>query len=120
MGKQKKGHGLITSILILLIILFLAIAGYAWARYSNIDMGNSNASVAKWSFKVNGSDENSSSFNLENTINSNNSVEEGKVAPGTSGYFDLNLDGRGSETAINFSIELEFSSKSCKVISVCL
>lgn len=111
MSKQKKGRSLIISILLLLILLFLAIVGYAWAKYSSTNNGNTNASVAKWSFKVNGSDENFSSFNLENTINSNDSVQEGKVAPGTSGYFDLNLDGRGSEVAINYIVNTTLENK---------
>ena len=81
MEKQKKGHGLIISILLIIITICLAIAGYAWAKYNNIEIGNQQASVAKWSFKVNGSNPNASSFNLENTIAENDYVKSGKVAP---------------------------------------
>ena len=64
MKKQKKSSNLIIASLVLLTIVFLAIAGYGFAKYSNLFDGNASAQVAKWSFKVNGSDENAETFNL--------------------------------------------------------
>ncbi len=41
----------------------------------------------------------------------NNNVVEGKLAPGTEGSFDLNLDATGSEVAIDYNIKLIVTEK---------
>ena len=87
MKKQKKSSNFIIASLVLLTLAFLAIAGYGFAKYSKLFDGNASAQVAKWSFKVNGSDENAQTFNLVNTINPNTSVTTDHVAPGTSRIF---------------------------------
>lgn len=114
MEKQKKNSKLTIITLVTLTALFLAIAaiaGYGYAKYVSNFGGNMQAQVAKWSFKVNGSEGNAKTFNLINTINKNDSVTEGTVAPGTSGYFDLELDGSGTETAINYVINTSLQNK---------
>lgn len=87
MKKQKKSSNLIMACLVLLTLVFLAIAGYGFAKYSSLLDGSTEAQVAKWSFKVNGSDDNAQTFNLVNTINPNTSVTTDHVAPGTSRIF---------------------------------
>ena len=114
MEKQKKNSKLTIITLVTLTAVFLAIAaiaGYGYAKYVSNFGGNMQAQVAKWSFKVNGSEGNAKTFNLINTINKNDSVTEGTVAPGTSGYFDLELDGSGTETAINYVINTSLQNK---------
>lgn len=108
---KKQNQNIIIVSLILLILVCLVIIGYAYAKYKESFDENATAQVAKWSFKVNDSEEGMQTFNLVNTINKTESVQEGKVAPGTSGYFDLKLDGRGSETAINYIINVDLENK---------
>lgn len=114
MEKQKKNSRVTIITLVMLTAVFLAIAaiaGYGYAKYVSNFGGDMQAQVAKWSFKVNGSEGNAKTFNLINTINKNDSVAEGTVAPGTSGYFDLELDGSGTETAINYVINTSLQNK---------
>ncbi len=114
MEKQKKNSRVTIITLVMLTTVFLAIAaiaGYGYAKYVSNFGGDMQAQVAKWSFKVNGSEGNAKTFNLINTINKNDSVTEGTVAPGTSGYFDLELDGSGTETAINYVINTSLQNK---------
>lgn len=82
--KSKTKNKLLVGIIITLICLiavFLSIAGYAYAKYMSRLKEEVNAQVAKWSFKVNGSSDETQSFNLDYTINPYAHVENNRVAP---------------------------------------
>lgn len=106
MKKQKAK----IIVMIIAVITILAITVLAWAKYTSVFDGNTQQQVAKWSFKVNDSEEGVKTFNLVNTIDSNDSVKEDEVAPGTSGHFDIKLNGTGSEVAINYIINADFEN----------
>ena len=106
MKKQKAK----IIVMIIAVITILAITVLAWAKYRSVFDGNTQKQVAKWSFKVNDSEEGAKTFNLVNTIDSNDSVKENEVAPGTSGHFDIKLNGAGSEVAINYIINADFEN----------
>lgn len=106
MKKQKAK----IIVMIIAVITILAITVLAWAKYTSVFDGNTQQQVAKWSFKVNDSEEGVKTFNLVNTIDSNDSVKEDEVAPGTSGHFDIKLNGAGSEVAINYIINADFEN----------
>ncbi len=97
-------------VMIIAVITILAITVLAWAKYTSVFDVNTQKQVAKWSFKVNDSEEGAKTFNLVNTIDSNDSVKENEVAPGTSGHFDIKLNGAGSEVAINYIINADFEN----------
>ena len=84
---------------------------YAYAKYKTTLTGNGTATVAKWSFKVNGQTQTIPDIDLATTMKENNNVVEGKLAPGTEGSFDLNLDATGSEVAIDYNIKLIVTEK---------
>ena len=84
---------------------------YAYAKYKTTLTGNGTATVAKWSFKVNGQTQTIPDIDLATTMKENNNVVEGKLAPGTEGSFDLNLDATGSEVAIDYNIKLAVTEK---------
>lgn len=106
MKKQKAK----IIVMIIAVITILAITVLAWAKYTSVFDVNTQKQVAKWSFKVNDSEEGAKTFNLVNTIDSNDSVKENEVAPGTSGHFDIKLNGEGSEVAINYIINADFEN----------
>lgn len=106
MKKQKAK----IIVMIIAVITILAITVLAWAKYTSVFDVNTQKQVAKWSFKVNDSEEGAKTFNLVNTIDSNDSVKENEVAPGTSGHFDIKLNGAGSEVAINYIINADFEN----------
>ena len=101
----------IVVLLALLLITAIAFSMYAYAKYKTTLTGNGTATVAKWSFKVNGQTQTIPDIDLTKTMDSHNNVAEGKIAPGTSGHFDLELDATGSEVAINYNIKLAITEK---------
>lgn len=101
MKKNKKL--LMIAILLLLIVL---VGTWAFSKYTTTLTGTGTASVAKWSFKVNGSaTETIANLDLKDTT-LNNKVVDGKIAPGTDGSFAVEIDASGSEVAVDYTIEL--------------
>ena len=44
-------------------------------------------------------------------MDTHNNVEKNKIASGTQGHFDLELDGRESEVAIDYDIKVAINEK---------
>ena len=84
---------------------------YAYAKYKTTLTGNGTATVAKWSFKVNGQTQTIPDIDLATKMKKVNNVAENKLAPGTEGSFELNLDATGSEVAIDYNIKLIVTEK---------
>ena len=98
-------------LLALLLITAIVFSMYAYAKYKTTLTGNGTATVAKWSFKVNGQTQTIPDIDLATTMKKVNNVAENKLAPGTEGSFDLNLDATGSEVAIDYNIKLAVTEK---------
>ncbi len=98
-------------LLALLLITAIVFSMYAYAKYKTTLTGNGTATVAKWSFKVNGQTQTIPDIDLATTMKKVNNVAENKLAPGTEGSFDLNLDATGSEVAIDYNIKLVVTEK---------
>ncbi|MBP3502347.1 MAG: hypothetical protein J6K42_02570, partial [Clostridia bacterium] len=108
--KRKKSY--IVVVLLILAILASSIFGYyAYSKYKTTLTGNGTATVAKWSFKVNGQTEQFTTVNLEETMNTANNVTTKRIAPGTSGKLLLQLDATGSEVAVDYAITLDVTNK---------
>ena len=101
----------IIILIALLLITAIAFSMYAYAKYKTTLTGNGTAQVAKWSFKVNGQTQTIPDIDLATTMKKVNNVAENKLAPGTEGSFDLNLDATGSEVAIDYNIKLVVTEK---------
>ena len=98
-------------LLALLLITAIVFSMYAYAKYKTTLTGNGTATVAKWSFKVNGQTQTIPDIDLATTMKKVNNVAENKIAPGTEGSFDLNLDATGSEVAVDYNIKLAITEK---------
>ena len=101
----------IVVVLALLLVTAIAFSMYAYAKYKTTLTGNGTATVAKWSFKVNGQTQTIPDIDLATTMKKVNNVAENKLAPGTEGSFDLNLDATGSEVAVDYNIKLAITEK---------
>ena len=104
----NKGAVIILALALIAAIVF---SMYAYAKYTSTLTGNGTTQVAKWSFKVNGETQTIPDIDLTSTIDPHNNVADKKIAPGTSGHFDLILDGTGSEVAIDYIIKLAITEK---------
>lgn len=100
MSKKKKTA---LAIVILSSMLLTFLGGQAYAKYITEVKGEGFAEVATWSFKVNGKKEQVQAINLISTCDEKMLVDN-KIAPGTSGSFNIIVDGTGSDIGINYNI----------------
>lgn len=97
-----------TALILIAVILIAALAiSLAYSRYFSEVTGTGEAVVAKWKFEVNGQADTIDTIVLGNTLSENSKVAEGKIAPGTSGNFKIELDATGTEVALDYTIEFK-------------
>ena len=102
MSKKKK---ILLILAIISIVLISFIGGKAYSKYVSEVRGDGLAKVATWSFKVNGQQEQVQTINLVSTCN-NETLLNNKIAPGTSGSFNIIVDGTESDVGINYKVKL--------------
>ena len=100
-GKEKKRKGLVIA----LLLLFGLTAGHiaaTYAKYAGTFNGSGTVTVAKWAFE---SDNSSGNFNidLDKTYDADTLVN-GKIAPGTSGSFVIELSNANTEVGVDYTI----------------
>lgn len=88
------------------IIIFLS----TYSKYSEDAEATMENQVGKWIIKLNNTDITqgiSQDFLIQNiVIEENTNVIEGKIAPGTSGYFDIEINPAGTQVAVRYDITL--------------
>ena len=115
-NKKQNLSFMLLVILLISVILCISSFGIAtWARYRSVTGSNVEAQIAKLSFKVNGEEEQFANIDLADTIDFTH-VTTDKIAPGTYGSFDLDIDGRGSEVSLDYYINMEVASKPTNMI----
>ena len=102
--KNKK------TLLVLVLLLLVGItSGYVastYAKYtSKLENNNGTATVAKWAFTTDNSVQ-TLTVNLDNTPDPSTLVA-GKIAPGTSGSFNIALSNATTETGVDWTISLK-------------
>lgn len=113
--KKNNKITLFTIIAIIITIIALIITSGTYAKYtSSVDTTSASATVAKWSVKINGqditTDQTEITFDLFEYIYDSDGGEieedvvDNKIAPGTSGKFDLAIE-NSSEVTVKYSIE---------------
>ena len=102
LSKNKKIIGVICFI----ILLGILIGGHTFSKYVTQVKGEGIANIAKWSFNVNGSSSTVQTINLASTYDESTLVN-GKIAPGTSGTFNIIIDATTSEVGIDYKVEFE-------------
>jgi len=101
--KSKTKKIIVVACAILLIVL-LQVIGITYAKYIASESGSGQAQIAKWAFQVVKEGEETKTINLASTINEDTLVN-GKIAPGTSGIIKIAVDGAGSEVNLDYTIE---------------
>lgn len=114
---MKKNRAMrVAAMLLVLVMMTSCFVGGTFAKYTSTTSGSDVATVAKWSFKVGGTEiaateEKTVTFNLFDTINDTGNtadegdVVDGKIAPGTAGSFLLALE-NSSEVTADYEITL--------------
>lgn len=112
--KQKNlGSNIVIVILILIITISSCIGIYAWARYNSSVSGIATGQIAKWSFKlVDGVTETKDIIDFAITrTDGYGKVTDGKLAPGTFGELEIEIDARGTETILEYIMNIELKNK---------
>lgn len=105
---MKKSILIIICIISILstIIIFLS----TYSKYSENAEATLENQVGKWIIKLNDTDITqgvSRNFLIQNIVlEENSNVIEGKIAPGTAGYFDIEINPTGTQVAVRYDITL--------------
>lgn len=109
MNKKK----ILTTTGIVLLILLSFMCGNTFAKYLTTYQTSANLQVAKWKvtqdFLINGKSSKTENFDLITTYDPTTLVN-GKIAPGTSGTFGINIDASETETGINYEVKFNKTS----------
>lgn len=98
-----------------LSVIAIILVSSSYAKYTSSVSGSDTATVAKWMIKLNGTDMTqveSITFGLFDTILDGDGVygevdvTEGKIAPGTSGKFNLDLE---NDSEVNAEYTIDFT-----------
>lgn len=92
------------------LCLLLCFMSNTYSRYVADTTGNLKIAFAQWQILVNNDDitnNTSSSVVLNPIINENEYVESNKLAPSSSGYFDISIDPTNVDVAFNYEITLK-------------
>lgn len=92
---MKNKKRVIGVLICILLISSMFIAGYSFARYyKSIKIDTIQTSIARWN------------FNSKNTL-ANINLSNEKIAPGSSGQFEIEVDATDSEVAVEYEIKVE-------------
>lgn len=103
----------ILSALIMLLITFYQINS-TYAKYITKVEGTVEETIGTWIVKVNdtniatGADVEEFTINAL-TYNSNDYVQQGKIAPGLLGYFDVTIDATEASVAVRYDVTIDFT-----------
>ena len=92
-------------IFMLLLLIIIPFNINTYSKYSNDVSSKNTLRTAKWTFNVNGTNDNIN-INLEDTLTSDNR----KVVPGSFGKIDLQIDFTGSEVSSKYIISKDENS----------
>ena len=98
-----------TILIAIILACLVAIIGGTYARFTSSGTANATVTLAKWNVKLNGQDISRETKNLDValTFDNNQYVKEGKIAPGRTAHFDVELDPTGSEVAIDYTFKVD-------------
>lgn len=89
---MKNKKRVIRALIIIALITLVSLAGYTFARYyQSINAGGGTATIARWSF---------GSANISKDI----VLSEEKIAPGSNGTFEIEVDATNSEVPVEYEI----------------
>lgn len=105
------------KIILALLALFTCIfqINQTYAKYLESKDGNTDFNIAKWKITVNNKDI-TQAATMTSIITpvylENENVAQGVIAPGSEGYFDLDIDGTETEVSFRYNISITSSENS--------
>lgn len=103
---NKKERSILVIVLLLLVGLTFGYVSSTYAKYtSEVDGNNGTATVAKWAFATDNATQ-TLTIDFGETYDPS-TLDDGKIAPGTEGSFDIALINTNSEVGVDFEIALK-------------
>lgn len=103
-----KKKSIVLMVMLMLVGITSGLVGKTFAKYTATVNGQATATVAKWAFSSDNTIS-SLSVNLDQTADPTTLAVVGgqqRIAPGTSGSFQINLNNEHSEVGVNFTLAL--------------
>lgn len=104
-GEMMNKKSLMIIVLLLLVGLTTGYVASTYAKYTGQVTGSGTATVAKWAFETDNATQ-TLTITLNPTVHASTLVG-GKIAPGTTGSFDVALVNTTSEVGVDFTLVLD-------------
>jgi hypothetical protein len=110
---MKKIKEILSAFLIIMLIVTILVINRTYALFESMKEFNINMDIAKWNIAVNnltvgGNQEDK--FLIKNLVlDANSNVVAGKVAPGSKGTFDVEIDFRDTDVSVKCEMEIDES-----------
>lgn len=101
-------------IVIASLAITLSLMSNTYSRYVASSQGNLEIEFAKWQLLINNTDittNTSSTISFEPTIEANKNVADNKVAPASTGYFDIEIDPTNVDVSFKYKIDLSIDNE---------
>lgn len=101
-------------IVIASLAITLSLMSNTYSRYVASSEGNVEIEFAKWQLLVNTTDITSAStsnISFEPVIETNANVAKNKVAPSSTGYFDIEIDPTNADVSFTYTVDLNIASE---------
>lgn len=107
MGNKTRNAVIVVAI----VAVLTALGFYAYSKYTGSISGDAETTAAAWNIKVNNDTLGTTPTTFTNDITvtpeANSNVASGKVAPGSSASFEVQIDPTGTEVSYNYAITLD-------------
>lgn len=108
---MKKIKEILSAFLIIMLIVTILVINRTYALFESMKEFNINMDIAKWNIAVNnltvgGNQEDK--FLIKNLLlDANSNVVAGKVAPGSKGTFDIEIDFKDTDVSVKCELEID-------------
>ena len=108
---MKKIKEILSAFLIIMLIVTILVINRTYALFESMKEFNINMDIAKWNIAVNnltvgGNQEDK--FLIKNLLlDDNSNVVAGKVAPGSKGTFDVEIDFKDTDVSVKCELEID-------------
>lgn len=125
MKANNKIKVLLMRLTLIMLVITIYVISTTYALFQSQIKGSVVKNVGKWSIKINGADVlkgTSEEFNMQQfVVDENENTKPGKMAPGTTGLFELSIDPTDTQISVRYDISIvldEITNDKVQLISV--
>ena len=125
MKANNKIKVLLMRLTLIMLVITIYVISTTYALFQSQIKGSVVKNVGKWSIKINGADVlkgTSEEFNMQQfVVDEKENTKPGKMAPGTTGLFELSIDPTDTQISVRYDISIvldEITNDKVQLISV--